>query len=124
MLNHCSLHVIVRSGGAAKIQRLSGGGLNPNGDRTDEVGVKSTRDGWGSEVYTMCGDAVVPLRRVMRCLCGSGPHLSRYSTYPSALPVCATVRQDVGGFVVLSKGFRKEGLRVVVVFAQLLHSGR
>ena len=41
----------------------------------------------------------------------SGPHLSRYSTYPSVLFVCATVCQDAGGFVVLSKGFREEGLR-------------
>ena len=54
-----------------------------------------------------------------------GPHLSRYSTYPSALLVCATIRLDAGGFVVLSKGFREEGLRgggrfcVVVTFREV-----
>ena len=44
IFNRCSPHVIVRSEGAAKIQRLSGGGLNPNRDRTDEVGVKRMRN--------------------------------------------------------------------------------
>ena len=43
VLNRCSHHLIVQSGGAAKIQWLSEGGLNPNRDRTDEVGVKRTR---------------------------------------------------------------------------------
>ena len=66
VLNHCSHHLIVRSGGAAKIQRLSGGGLNPNQDRTDEVGVKRTRNSCCSRVYTLCGDALAPLSRVMR----------------------------------------------------------
>ena len=66
VLNRCSRHLIVRSGGAAKIQRLSGGGLNPNRDRTDEVGVKRTRNSCCSRVYTLCGDAVVPLSRVIR----------------------------------------------------------
>ena len=65
VLNRCSPHLIVRSGGAAKIQRLSGGGLNPNRDRTDEVGVKRTRSGWCSKVYTLSGDAVALLSRVM-----------------------------------------------------------
>ena len=44
VFNRCSPHVIVRSEGAAKIQRLSGGGLNPNRDRIDEVGMKRTRN--------------------------------------------------------------------------------
>ena len=54
----------------------------------------------------------------------SGPHLSKYSTYPTALPVCATVPHDAGGFLVLSKGFGRNAFLVVVVFAQYLHSGR
>ena len=70
VFNRCSPHVIVRSEGAAKIQWLSGGGLNPNQDHTDEVGVKRTRNAWGSQVYTVCGDAVAPLWRVMRRLHG------------------------------------------------------
>ena len=65
VLNRCSPHLIVRSGGAAKIQRLSGGGLNPIRDRTDEVEVKRMKNGWCSEVYTLFGDAVAPLSRVM-----------------------------------------------------------
>ena len=54
----------------------------------------------------------------------SGPHLSRYSTYPTVLPVCATVPHDAGGFIVLSKGFGRNAFVVVVVFAQYLHSRR
>ena len=65
VLNLCSLHLILRSGGAAEIQRLSGGGLNPNQDRIDQVGVKRTRSGWCSKVYTQSEDAVAPLSRVM-----------------------------------------------------------
>ena len=65
VLNRCSPHLIMWLGGAAKIQRLSGGGLNPNRDRTDEVEVKRMRNGWCSEVYTQSGDVVAPLSRVM-----------------------------------------------------------
>ena len=75
VFNRCSPHVIVRSEGAAKIQRLCGGGLNPNWDRTDEVGVKRTRNAWGFQVYTVCGDAVAPLWRVMRRLRGYRDHI-------------------------------------------------
>ena len=70
VFNQCFPHVIMWSEGAAKIQRLSGGGLNPNRDRTDGVGVKRTRNARGSQVYTVCGDAVAPLWRVMRRLRG------------------------------------------------------
>ena len=72
---------------------------------------------------------------VRRCCCAvvegdvslarlSGLHLSRYSTYPTALLVCATVPHDAGGFLVLLKGFGRNAFVVVVVFAQYLHSGR
>ena len=70
VLNRGSPHLIVRLGGAAKIQRLSGGGLNPNRDHTDEVGVKKTRNGCCSEVYMLSGNAIAPLSRVMRRLDG------------------------------------------------------
>ena len=68
VLNRGSPHLIVRSRGGAKIQRLSGAGLNPNRDRTDEVGVKRTRNGGCSEVYLLSGDALAPLSGVMRRL--------------------------------------------------------
>ena len=70
VLNRGSPHLIMRSRGGAKIQRLSGAGLNPNRDRIDEVGVKRTRNGGCSEVYPLSGDAFAPLSRVMRCLDG------------------------------------------------------
>ena len=70
VLNRCSPHLIVRSGGATKIQRLSRGGLNPNRDRTDKVGVKRTLNGCCSKVYTLSGDAVAQLSRVMHRLDG------------------------------------------------------
>ena len=54
----------------------------------------------------------------------SRPHLSRYSTYPTALPVCATVPHNAGGFLVLPKGFGRNAFVVVVVFVQYLHSRR
>ena len=110
IFNRCSPHVIVRSEGAAKIQRLSGGGLNPNRDRTDEVGVKRTRNGWGSEVYTVCGDAVAPLWRVMHRLCGCRDRICPSIQPTRALPVCAIVPHDARGFVVLLKGFQEECL--------------
>ena len=66
--NRGSPHLIMRSGGGAKIQRLCGAGPNPNRDRIDEVGVKRTRNGCCSEVYTLFGDAVALLSRVMHCL--------------------------------------------------------
>ena len=70
VLNRGSPHLIVWSRGGAKIQRLSGDGLNPNRDRTDEVGVKRTRNGCCSEVYLLSRDAIAPLSRVMRRLDG------------------------------------------------------
>ena len=45
VLNRGSPTLIVRSRGGAKIQRLSGAGLNPNWVHTDEVGVKRMRNG-------------------------------------------------------------------------------
>ena len=50
VLNCGSPTLIVRSRGGAKIQWLSGPGLNPDRDRTDEVGEKRTRNGCCSEV--------------------------------------------------------------------------
>ena len=58
---------------------------------------------------------------VWRCCCAaveghaslgrlSGPHLSKYSTYRSALPVCATRKSRCRGFFVLSTGFCEECL--------------
>ena len=125
MLNHCSPHVIVRSGGATKIQQLSGGGLNPNGDHTDEVGVKSTRDGWGSEVYTVCGDAVAPLQRVMRRLRGCRDRICPGIQPTPVRYLCVPPFVTMQGVLLCSRrGFVRKAFVVVVIFAQLLHSGR
>ena len=72
---------------------------------------------------------------VRRCYCAavegdaslarlSGPYLSRFSTYSTALPVYATIPHDARGFIVLSEGFGRNAFVVVVVFAQYLHSRR
>ena len=66
------LHLIGRSGRRARIQRLTGTGLNPKWDRTDKVGVKTTRNGSCSVVYPLSGDALAPVFRVMRRLDGCG----------------------------------------------------
>ena len=119
VLNRRSPHLIVRSRRGAKIQRLSGAGLNPNRDCTNEVGVKRRRNGCCSEVYPLSKDAVAPLSRVMRRLKRlSRPTLFRYSTYRSALPVCASVREDAGGFLWCRRGFVRNAFLVVVVFAE------
>ena len=65
-------HLIAQSGRGARIQRLTGVGLNPNRDRTDEVGVKRTRNGGCSEVYPLSGDALALVFRVMRRLDNCG----------------------------------------------------
>ena len=118
VLNRCSPHLIVRSGGAAKIQRLSGGGLNSNRDRIDEVGVKKMRNGWCPEVYTLCGDAVASLSRVMRCL-GSCPDLIcrgiqpttvRYMCVPPFATCVCHRSSGCRGFFVLSMEFCEECL--------------
>ena len=119
VFNRCSPHLIVRSGGAAKIQQLSGGGLNPNRDRTDEVEVERTRNGWCSEVYTLSGDAVALLSRVMHrsdgcrdLICpGIQPTAVRYLCVP-------LVSQDAGGFLCCRQGFVRIAFLVVVVFAE------
>ena len=68
--NRGSPHLIVQSRGGAKIQQLSGARLNPNRDRSDEMGVKRTRNGGCFEVYPLSGDALVLLSRVMLRLDG------------------------------------------------------
>ena len=65
-------HLIARLGHGARIQRLTGAGLNPNQDYTDEVGVKRTRNDGCSEVYQLSGDALAPVFRVMHRLDGCG----------------------------------------------------
>ena len=119
VFNHCSPHLIVRSGGAAKIKRLSGGGLNPNRDRTDEVGVKRTRNSWCSEVYTLSGDDVAPLSRVMRRL-GSCRDLICPGIQPTSVRyLCVPlVSEDAGGFLCCRRGFVRNAFLVVVVFAE------
>ena len=120
VFNRCSPHVIVQSEGVAKIQRLRGGGLNPNRDRTsDEVGVKRTRNGRGSQVYTVCGDAVAPLWRVMRRLRGCRDRICpgiqptpvRYLCVPPFLTM-------QGVLLCCRRGFGRNAFMVVVVFAQ------
>ena len=64
------LHLIAWSGRGARIQRLTGAGLNPNRDRTNEVGVKRTRNGGCCEVYPLFGGALALVFRVMRRLDG------------------------------------------------------
>ena len=64
-------HLIGGLGCRARIQRLTGAGLNPNRDRTNEVGVKKTRNGGCSVVYPLSGDALAPVFRVLRRCLGS-----------------------------------------------------
>ena len=56
----------------ATIQRLTRAALNPNGDRTDELGVRRTRNGASCVVYPLSGDALAPVLTVMRRLDGCG----------------------------------------------------
>ena len=87
--------------------------------------MKSTRDGWGSEVYTVCGDAVAQLRRVMRCLRGCRDRICpgiqptpvRYLSVPPFVRI-------QGVLLCSQRGFVRKAFVVVVVFAQLVHSGR
>ena len=65
-------HLIEQSGRRARIQRLTRAGLNPNRDRTDEVGVKRTRNSGCSVVYPLSRDALALVFRVMRRLDGCG----------------------------------------------------
>ena len=67
--------------------------------QSDEVGVKRTTDGGCCEVYLLFGGAVARLFRPLASVGWLfGPPVYRYSIYRSALPRCASVREDVGGF--------------------------
>ena len=65
-------HLSRRLGRCARIQRLTGARLNPNRDRTDEVGVKRIRNGGCSVVYLLSGDALALVFKIMRRLNGCG----------------------------------------------------
>ena len=75
-------HLIGQSGRCARIQRLTGAGLNPNRDRTNEVGVKRTRNGGCSVVYPLFGDALALVFRIMCRLDGC-----RDLLYPGVEPI-------------------------------------
>ena len=65
-------NVIGRSRHRATIQRLIGAALNPNGDRTDELGVNRMRNGASCVVYPLSGDAFVLVLTVMSRFDGCG----------------------------------------------------
>ena len=80
-------NVIGRSRRRATIQRLTGATLNPNGDRTDELGVSRMRNGASCVVYPLSGDALAPVLTVMRRFDGCGDLL------------CASVEATGGRFL-------------------------
>ena len=65
-------NVIGRSRRRATIQRLIGATLNPNGDRTDELGVNRTRNGASCVVYPLSGDTLAPVLTIMHRFDGCG----------------------------------------------------
>ena len=84
--------MIGRSQRRATIQRLTGAALNPNGDRTDELGVSRTRNGASCVVYPLSGNALAPVLTVM-------PRFDRCGDL-----LCAGVEATGGGFL-CGRGF-------------------